>query len=282
MSSADFATSATYQGFILTIPIVLWLFVDAVITAICYWSAMGPYSYGGDKKVVSGTRAPMYGDYHFHFRWLLAPGWAPPWAWYLALLIVSGAGGVGMGLFFWITNSFVATDVWGMYWITIGAFFLALPVIAACWAMTFFYGRSIIAAAVIGFVYFAAAGVLFGMTVAYPFLYPQIVPNLTYQWLAFGLGAAVQVPWTFYIFVIICIIAYKNSHREMHVHLAEGESMEERNAAQELAGLQEKTQMIGASSTANSAVMAPLNAVAIGHGSNGGGGKSKSRSYTVQ
>lgn len=215
-----------YQALSMVLLIVYNL-MQGGLTTLCIWGRKGPHNYAGGKRTPDGETHPPYNTPHYWFRWFLAPGWMPNWAWTVATIFVCASSGVGSGFFFWIVN-----DYTNNYWLSIASFFLIIPpVLAAGWALVFFVGQSFAGAIVMGFFWFAAAGVNVALTIVYPVYAQMQLPYWTYAWLAFGLGTCAQFLWSAYVLGLTCAVAYYNSGKSMESHLAADETLAERAAA---------------------------------------------------
>jgi hypothetical protein len=114
-------------------------------------------------------------------------------------------------------------------------FFGIIPILAGAWAVFLFHCHYLGWSLAFAVLYFAAAGVTFGMTLAYPIQYPQPTTNsyLTYQWIAFGMGACAQFLWSCYVLAVAIALYVKNNQRTS-ADLAADETMEERTAVNDL------------------------------------------------
>lgn len=214
---ANFETSAPFMGFTMTLWALWWLGA-AVICSVLHILRSWPYVYGmGDDykgyrtkegKIAIGEK-PVHGEAAFWYHHLKKPaGMIPPWAWAFCWTLSCVAAGLGAGFAFWIADS--TNNIW----LTIMSFFLIIPALAGLWAIVFFVACSLGGSLFVAVINFAAAGVQFGMTLAYPLVWPASntgTPTFWQdQWLAFGLSILYMV-WTLYV-MVINVLLYTRNH----------------------------------------------------------------------
>jgi hypothetical protein len=251
-----YATSIQYQGFTLATTTLYVLAAQFVATVLSIGYAVGDHKYGWGKKPVGRARA-HFGSVGYHYRWMDTPEiWLPTYGWFICVFLVSVTAGLGMGFTEWIVSDYSPNTTSGNFWLTIVAFFIIIPVLAMLWAISLFQLQSIGWSLIFALLYFAAAGVQVGMTVAYVAMYQCEVtdttavnynshcttsPYRTYQWLALFLGAALQFIWSCYVVAVAIKTYMKNRNRRMgnanaaeasqRYDLAPDESIDEHKAA---------------------------------------------------
>ncbi len=222
----DYDTSIQYQALTITFfGLAYALGIQFVWTLLSLWHATNGHEYGLGKRP-RNSNPPLYGDHGYWYRWLIAaPVFGPTWVWILMTFVVAGLFGAAAGLFAWIVN-----DYTNAYWLTCICFFMLIPILAGAWAIFLFHCRWLGASLAMALIYMVSSGVLAGMSIAYPYMSIQTGNYFTYQWIAFGMGAAVQFVWSLYVFGIACHLYVKNNNRTYSQPAAD-ESMEERTAA---------------------------------------------------